>query len=101
MMYISWLKSQIKTEKEGVKHNCHRNVQRRNKLSGLCKHYYVAGRKDRLAKIITKQGKLKVKPTFYAFSSTIQDNLPTLVRFDSDSFLISVDNQASYCMTNQ
>ena len=95
MTFWAWLKSMLKTDNaQGISDTKHHG------------RYYVRGMKGRRSRIATKGLQTIRGPILSAFQTNTEAapdlrEDPISTRFDSDSFIIGVDNQASCCMTNK
>ena len=92
MTFFESLKSLLKTEKS-------------NQSSGKClQRYYIRGIKGNESRIGNKQANIRLDPPYQAqMANDTKDTRaqPLAARFDSDSFIIGVDNHASKCMSNR
>jgi hypothetical protein len=99
MTFCMWIKSHIKTDKR------HKRGTYRRKQSRYCKRYYVHSTKKRPARIATKTAKYIIRPMIQANNSQVhipgsRRDRPQEAIFDSDSFVITVDNGASRSIGN-
>ena len=100
MTFCMWIKSHIITENASCKQ------RRRLTKSRYCPKYYIRSTKHRPARIATKNKRTIIGPILRAYTSTmtstsIQRKGPINKPFDSDSFIIHIDNGASATMSNK
>jgi hypothetical protein len=104
MTFCMWIKSHIKTDKAHYRRRHTKPTHQRRTQSRYCKRYYIYASKQRHARIATKTAQYVIKPRLFANSSQHvpgqRRNRPQDVTFDSDSFLIHVDNCASRSISN-
>eukprot|EP00957_Ditylum_brightwellii_P093688 7133901-Ditylum_brightwellii.AAC.1 len=112
MTFVLWLKSMAQIDHLWYLRRGPR--RHRSRLSGSSARYITPYKRGREVKVIRKRGRWKKKPKAVAFFTALpmlfereamaqaaMNNMPHRIRFDSDSFLIGIDNHASYCMSNK
>jgi hypothetical protein len=100
MMFCMWIKSHIITENASFKQ------QRELTKSRYCPRYYIRSTKHYPAWIATKNKQMIAGPILQAYTSTmtstsIQCKEPINKWFNSDSFIIHINNGTSATMSNK
>ena len=105
MTLCMWIKSHIKADKAQYSKRRNAKTYQRRTQSRYCKRYYIRASKRRPARISSKTARYIVRKRLQAFSSQtsvpgLRRNGPQDVVFDSDSFIIQVDDGASRSISN-
>ena len=104
MTFCMWIKSHIKTDNARYGKRRKKTTYQRRRQSRYCKRYYIYASKRKPARIATKTARYIIRPKLYANSSQYvpgrRRSRPQEAVFDSDSFLIQVDNGASRSISN-